>query len=234
MQHIESSRWWLAVVSAVRPARVLLDIGPGIQPQTLVACETHLCVEPYFEYSEILTREHPECTVISATWAEAIALLPTGSVDTVVLLDVIEHLEKDEGRRLLDATVALARSQVVVFTPLGFAPQGADEDTDAWGLGGTEWQIHRSGWLPEDFPEWNVLVCEKYRTTDAYGRSLDKPMGVLLAVLDVGTGTDAGYELHREQRRKIRQRVSQMRATQPLGIPRRLIRKLKHVMRLER
>jgi len=138
-------RWWSKAAAAVRPANTVLDIGPGIRPQTLVECGHHICVEPHGEYVDVLRREYPGVEVMHCTWAQALDHFGAGSVDTVVLLDVIEHLDKEEGRRLLDRTVHLARSQVVVFTPFGFVPQGEDEDRDAWGLHGTEWQVHRSG-----------------------------------------------------------------------------------------
>ncbi len=184
------------VPTAVRllhnPISTVLDIGPGIKPQWLVQAKTHVCVEPYREYAERLAREHPGFIILNCTWAEAVDLLPPDSVDTIVLMDVIEHLEKEEGTALLAATVALARGQVVVHTPLGFMPQGENEKKDAWGLDGTEWQIHRSGWLPEDFPGWEVVVCEQFHTHDAYGRRFDEPYGALFAVLNKGEGLDPG------------------------------------------
>lgn len=182
---------WSQATLVCKPVHSLLDIGPGIRPQTLIDCNTHLCFEPYDEYASILRGEHPRLLVIQGTWADAVRVVPAGSVDTVVLLDVIEHLRKDEGRRLLDATIAIARCQVVVFTPLGFMPQGETEDKDAWGLSGTDWQVHRSGWTPEDFEGWEFLICEDFHRSDAYGRELDTPHGAFFAILNKGDGMEA-------------------------------------------
>jgi hypothetical protein len=66
-----------------------------------------------------------------------------GSFDGVVALDVIEHFEKPDGWRLLEAMERIARKRVIVFTPNGFLPQGEHEDNP--------WQVHRSGWTAEDF-----------------------------------------------------------------------------------
>ncbi|MGH8905612.1 MAG: class I SAM-dependent methyltransferase [Egibacteraceae bacterium] len=60
------------------------------------------------------------------------------SFDCVVALDLIEHLEKDDGLRLIQAMEAIARNKVVVFTPNGFLPQAAYENN--------ELQEHLSGW----------------------------------------------------------------------------------------
>jgi len=60
------------------------------------------------------------------------------SFDCVVALDVIEHFEKEDGLRLLDAMERIARKKVVVFTPNGFVAQPATPDNPH--------QLHRSGW----------------------------------------------------------------------------------------
>ncbi len=163
MQYVDTPEdLWACATRSCRPVHTVLDIGPGIRPQSLVDSDTHVCFEPYAEYASILSSEHPQLVVVQGTWQDAVQMMPSSSVDTVVLLDVIEHLPKEDGRRLLDATVAIARSQVVVFTPLGFMAQGDLEDKDAWGLDGTDWQVHRSGWSPEDFDGWNVWICNDF------------------------------------------------------------------------
>ncbi len=64
------------------------------------------------------------------------------SFDCVIALDVIEHLTKEDGRRLLDAMESIARRRVVIFTPNGFLPQPATPDNPH--------QIHVSGWTPDE------------------------------------------------------------------------------------
>lgn len=71
------------------------------------------------------------------------SLLPADAprYDLALLVDVIEHLEKPEGRRLLDQLVVRAR-RVLVTTPLGFRRQEVP---------GQPYETHRSGWYPWDF-----------------------------------------------------------------------------------
>lgn len=207
----------------------VLEIGPGIQPQTLVSGVVHVCVEPYQPYAELLSQEHPDYTVLNCTWSQALRLLLPGSVDSVVLLDVIEHLEKDEGTRLLERTISLARSQVVVQTPLGFMPQGEDEVKDAWGMDGVDWQVHRSGWSPEDFPGWSILACEHFHFQDAYGRELERPHGAFFAILDKGVSPDT--ENHNVVLAALVSRIDAMeqstswRVTRPMRTLSRLLRR---------
>ena len=58
--------------------------------------------------------------------------------DVVLCCDLLEHLEKDDGERLLGLMEVAAADRVVVLTPNGFVPQGA-----TWG---NPHQVHRSGW----------------------------------------------------------------------------------------
>ncbi|MBI2549616.1 class I SAM-dependent methyltransferase [Candidatus Woesearchaeota archaeon] len=61
-----------------------------------------------------------------------------GSFDCVLASDVIEHLAKEDGYKLLDMMEKIARRKVIIFTPNGFMPQAAYE--------GNPWQLHKSGW----------------------------------------------------------------------------------------
>jgi SAM-dependent methyltransferase len=60
------------------------------------------------------------------------------SVECLVALDLIEHLEKKDGLQLLDAMEQIASRRIVVFTPNGFVPQGERDQNP--------WQVHKSGW----------------------------------------------------------------------------------------
>ena len=72
--------------------------------------------------------------------------------DLALFVDVIEHFEKSEGHRVLEALTRRAR-RVVVATPLGFRPQEVP---------GMPYETHRSGWWPWDFrryavPTWRIF-----------------------------------------------------------------------------
>ncbi len=70
--------------------------------------------------------------------------LPFGSrtFDAVILIDVLEHLERGAAASLLRRAAELARRRVIVTTPNGFLPQRD--------LKGNPWQRHRSGWTVTD------------------------------------------------------------------------------------
>ncbi|MFI5372213.1 MAG: class I SAM-dependent methyltransferase [Candidatus Eisenbacteria bacterium] len=61
--------------------------------------------------------------------------------DLALFLEVIEHLDKKDAFRVLDALTRRAR-KVLVTTPLGFRRQQFDE---------LPYETHRSGWYPWEF-----------------------------------------------------------------------------------
>lgn len=143
---------------------VVLDVGAGIRPMRWYRPKRHICVDPYVPYCDVLKAAGYETIRATAEQLlEQSSLLQTADlvqVDAVYLLDVIEHMEKDEGERVLRLACETAQQQVVVFTPYGF-----DEQTsDVWGMDGDYWQTHRSGWFPEEFSAslgWRVQIPRK-------------------------------------------------------------------------
>ena len=187
----DKSRLITTAMKAMKSARVLLDVGCGIVPQQYLRPAVHICCEPCQEYVQHLKQKlkdeafrDRDYVLLNMGWDDAVQYFPEKSVDTVILVDVIEHLEKKEGMRLLAATEKIAREQVILFTPLGFMPQHHDDGKDAWGLGGADWQEHKSGWLPEDFcgEEWEFFAAKDFHAIDSNGKLLDKAYGAFWAI----------------------------------------------------
>jgi hypothetical protein len=145
---------------------IVFDVGCGIKPQTFFIPRVHICVEPFSQYRDIVKPffPNPSHFIFLKEYAlDAMRVMDDNSVDTVFMIDVIEHLEKEDGLKLLQEADRIARKQIVVFTPLGFYPMHFKDKNqkDAWGLDGNDVQEHKSGWLPEDFDEsWDFHICE--------------------------------------------------------------------------
>jgi len=73
------------------------------------------------------------------------------SFDAVIALDVIEHLTKEEGYRLIKNMERWARKKIIVFTPNGYVQWG--------GCDGNPFQEHKSGWQTEEFRNLGFRVC---------------------------------------------------------------------------
>lgn len=67
---------------------------------------------------------------------------PEKSFDVVLAFDVIEHLEKEDGFRLMEMMEKLARKKVIICTPNGFLEQREYD--------GNRLQVHLSGWEVEE------------------------------------------------------------------------------------
>lgn len=176
-----------AVEKSVKETEVVVDIGCGIAPMNYFRPKLHLMVEPWKEYSDILAYRHSgdKSVIIIRTGAlEALRQLADNSVDSIFLLDVIEHLEKEVGRQVIIESERVAREQIVIFTPLGFMPQHIESSqADGWGLGGSTVQEHRSGWEPEDFSAaWSFYICKDFHSVDFKGERLDPTYGAFYAV----------------------------------------------------
>lgn len=110
------------------------------------------------------------------------------SMDSVTLIDVIEHFEKEVAFQVLSQVEEIAAKRVIVFTPRGFFQQ---IEVDHYGLGGERFQRHRSGWEVEDFQKlgYNVIIFSKFHDQEnlaflqVYGKDA-QPIDALLAWKD--------------------------------------------------
>lgn len=151
---------FLQAARAIKHGGIVLDIGCGLRPQTLVKPSKHICLEPHVPYADEI--EKRGFKVIRKTALEALSDFE--EYDTITMIDVIEHLEKADGLKAIDLAKQRAR-QVVIFTPLGFMPQHGD----AWNMGAEHWQEHRSGWMPDEFPGWLTYVDKEFHKRKGFG-----------------------------------------------------------------
>ncbi len=73
------------------------------------------------------------------------------SFDAAVMLDVLEHLDKEAGSALLERMEKWAKRRVIIFTPNGFHHQECYDDNPL--------MKHKSGWTVEDFHKRGYRVC---------------------------------------------------------------------------
>lgn len=171
----------------VKHTDTVADIGCGIVPMNYFRPKLHFMIEPWKEYSDILSYRHRDdksVVVLRVGALEALRAFADRSIDSIFLLDVIEHLPKAVGLEVLTECERVAREQIVVFTPLGFMPQHMEAaEKDGWGLSGTSVQEHLSGWTPEDFgPAWTFLISEDFHQVDFRGSELAKAHGAFFAI----------------------------------------------------
>lgn len=173
-----------------KEVEVLLDIGCGIRPFNYINAKVHVCIEPHKEYIEnvqILPTSEAHFVFLNTDALSGIKNFADKSVDTVCMMDLIEHLEKEDGFELLKEANRVARKQIIVFTPLGYFPQHYVEgENDAWGLHGGALQQHKSGWELEDFGEdWNFYICEAFAKKEDSHVPLDRDFDAFFAIKNI-------------------------------------------------
>ena len=152
------------VIATVRPD-TLLDVGAGVGKYGCLAREysgAHRIDALDVQPPRLPCYDHVYLGDIRALDS----LLPGDAprYDLALLVDVIEHLEKPEGRGLLDRLFARAR-RVLVTTPLGFRRQE---------IPGQPFETHRSGWYPWDF--WGRYRVDRLEVFPGhYSRLLRRP-----------------------------------------------------------
>lgn len=73
-----------------------------------------------------------------------------GSFDVVICMEVLEHLERNEGNALLQALAEIARKQVILSTPVGAHKQDSFD--------GNPHQEHKYVWSPQEMRQLGYQV----------------------------------------------------------------------------
>lgn len=163
----------------------VLDVGCGVGVTVKeFICPIKIGIDIHRSYLE---NAHPIPNFIKLNLAaERLSeIFPTNSVDSITLIDVIEHFEKPMAYSVLSQAEAVAAKKVIIFTPRGFFRQA---QVDHYGLGGEKYQEHLSGWEIEEFQAlgYNVIVFPQFHNHKnlaflrAYGQN-GVPIDALLA-----------------------------------------------------
>jgi len=189
--NVVNHRDFLATVNELlADSRTVLDVGCGVGTTLKeFCCPIKIGVDAHRPYLE--NAKFGEQFIKLNFTAERISeLFLPNSLDSVTLIDVIEHFEKGVALDVLSQVEKIACKRVIVFTPRGFFKQ---IDVDHYGLGGESYQRHRSGWEVEDFQKlgYNVVIFSKFHDQNnkaflqVYGKDA-KPIDALLAWKDCG------------------------------------------------
>jgi SAM-dependent methyltransferase len=128
--------------SALAGCKNVLDVGCGsTSPMRFVVNAHATGLDGYGPALEEARRNRTHNDFVLGDVKRIPDLFPNRRFDACIALDVIEHLEKQDGWLLLDHMERLATRRVVIFTPNGFIPQKS-KDGDL--------QEHLSGWTAED------------------------------------------------------------------------------------
>lgn len=172
-RHLHDGESLRFVHSLILPGRVL-DVGCGHRHHTHTRADTiWLDVD--------ITRHATDPRVIAMDAREVPVYLRRMHFTTILLLDVIEHLEKDEGGTLLNQ-LARMTARIVLCTPVGPLWIGGEQ-------GGPQEDYlssphtHKCGWHPEELERlgYQCEVWTKMHGENAGGFFAWKDTGTSLA-----------------------------------------------------
>lgn len=109
------------------------------------SCPRRIGIEIHKPYVD-RAPNYENCIKIHGDIRDYRQLISEEDMDLCMIIDVIEHLEKDEALRLLNS-LKEDFNKIIIFAPEGNHPQ----TKDVTGLGADEYQTHRSTWYLCDF-----------------------------------------------------------------------------------
>jgi len=132
---------------SVVPGSTLLDLGSGPK----------LYSDPLREQcSRIVTVDAwdwVEPDIVANLETTALKDIVSDTFDYILMLDFIEHLDKDAGISLIEQAKAQCRKRIILLTPMEEIWTENHENVDnpeLW-CHGNSYDIHKSLWRPEDF-----------------------------------------------------------------------------------
>ncbi|WP_242833522.1 class I SAM-dependent methyltransferase [Desulfosporosinus youngiae] len=182
---VNHKEFLISINELLSDSDTVLDVGCGVG-ETLekFSCPIKIGVDahrPYLENAK--SGEHFLKINFRAECLKELFL--PNSIDTVTLIDVIEHFEKEVAWDVLQQVEEIAAKRVIIFTPRGFFRQ---LDVDHYNLGGESFQRHRSGWEVEDLEKlgYSITIFSQFHDQsnkaflEVYGENA-KPVDALLA-----------------------------------------------------
>jgi ubiquinone/menaquinone biosynthesis C-methylase UbiE len=104
-------------------------------------------IEIYKPYVEFASKLNVYDKVINKNFTN-LSMFNYKSFDTVIAIEVIEHVKKDEGKKLLEELERIAKSKIIITTPLGFYELDFKLKNEC----------HKSGWYKTEFESLGYKV----------------------------------------------------------------------------
>jgi SAM-dependent methyltransferase len=141
----------LAARRALLGCDSVLDVGCGTSlTMRQLGVPVSAGIEAYQPSFDDAKRRHTHDRLIHGDIRNLTTYFQQRQFDACVALDVIEHLDKRDGLKLIREMEGIARRKVVFFTPSGFLPQRHCAADDL--------QEHLSGWEPDEMRRFGYHV----------------------------------------------------------------------------
>jgi len=141
----------LELARALKNCSSVLDVGCGKNSPLKIFELNHLTgLEGYAPDAEAARRLGTHDEVVTGDLRQMEQHFKPGQFDACVAWDVIEHLPKLDGLKMLRDMERASAKRTIIFTPNGFLPQFHTEDADL--------QQHLSGWDAQEMRQQGYRV----------------------------------------------------------------------------
>ena len=84
------------------------------------------------------------------------------SFDIIMMIDFIEHIEKDRGLELIEECKKIVRKKIILLTPLFWTDNAVNVNNPSLWCYGNDFDYHKSLWSAEDFVGWERISFSDY------------------------------------------------------------------------
>jgi hypothetical protein len=129
----------------------VLEVGCGKTPNMKwLGVENSVGLDGFQPYVEEARKFGLHADVVLGDVRDLQRYFKPGQFDTVVALDLIEHLTKEDGLRLMRSMEEVSARKIIFYTPSGFVPQHTFDNNQL--------QEHLSGWEAEEMKGYGYRV----------------------------------------------------------------------------
>ena len=177
MKKIQLNENYKKIISLIPKDSTVLDLGCG-RGNPFIGSNFSLLVGVDLFKKKFHMPEHD--LVLYYDIKNIDSLVSENSFDTIVLIDTIEHLKKEEGIKLLKDCEKIGKKKVIVFTPnIWTENQEPTRNSEMWSYK-NPYNLHKSLWKIKDFTDlgYSIIPCQKeYILAE---KRLDKEKQILL------------------------------------------------------
>jgi len=152
---------YIQIMSLIPKDKTILDLGCGNGRPFIGTCFPTLIGVDIFkkkfempEYNEVWFHDI----------RKILELYSQKFFDVITIIDVIEHLEKQDGFKLMEDAEKIARDKIIIFTPKKWTENKEAVENKAYWSYGNKYNYHKSHWTEKDFTDrgYEIIPNRKY------------------------------------------------------------------------
>jgi cyclopropane fatty-acyl-phospholipid synthase-like methyltransferase len=140
------------LITQLKGAKNVLDVGCGDKSCTYIASSLGCSV-----YTIDAWLKHLPSLVLDLEVERLSKYLPENSFDVVLVLDLVEHLEKRSGFDLIEDAKRICKKKVILLTPLKWSPNTKCFNDKKSVYYQNPYVLHKSLWEEKDFPDFEKI-----------------------------------------------------------------------------